>query len=137
VIVGGAACPLSVMEDFDRYGVETRVGWGMTEMSPLGSVNESTAARESTARRVCQAAPQGRAPDLRRRDEDRRRRGQGTALGRRGLRLLKVRGPWICSDYYKLEGGSSAHAEEGWFETGDVATIDPRATWRSRTAPRT
>jgi acyl-CoA synthetase (AMP-forming)/AMP-acid ligase II len=46
VIVGGAACPLSVMEDFDRYGVETRVGWGMTEMSPLGSVNESTAARD-------------------------------------------------------------------------------------------
>jgi fatty-acyl-CoA synthase len=38
---------------------------------------------------------------------------------------LKVRGPWICSSYFKLEG-SDAHAESGWFETGDVATIDPR-----------
>ena len=37
---------------------------------------------------------------------------------------LKVRGPWICSSYFKLEG-SDAHAEQGWFETGDVATIDP------------
>ena len=46
IIVGGAACPLSMMEDFDTYGVESRVGWGMTEMSPLGSVNTSTAARD-------------------------------------------------------------------------------------------
>ena len=38
---------------------------------------------------------------------------------------LKVRGPWICSSYYKLEG-SEAHAEAGWFETGDVATISPQ-----------
>ncbi len=36
---------------------------------------------------------------------------------------LKVRGPWICSSYFKLEG-SSAHEEDGWFETGDVASID-------------
>ena len=46
IIVGGAACPLSIMEDLDTYGVETRVGWGMTEMSPLGSVNTSPASRE-------------------------------------------------------------------------------------------
>ena len=39
ILVGGAACPLSIMQEMDKYGVETRVGWGMTEMSPLGSVN--------------------------------------------------------------------------------------------------
>ena len=39
---------------------------------------------------------------------------------------LKVRGPWICSNYYELDGESDAHAEAGWFETGDVATIDPQ-----------
>ena len=47
IIVGGAACPLSIMEEFDTYGVESRVGWGMTEMSPLGTVNASLGARES------------------------------------------------------------------------------------------
>jgi acyl-CoA synthetase (AMP-forming)/AMP-acid ligase II len=124
VIVGGAACPLSVMEDFDRYGVETRVGWGMTEMSPLGSVNASTADRdqyseEEFARlRVKAGRPvfgvEMKIVD----DEGKELPWDGEAFG-----SLKVRGPWICSQYFKLEGGS-AHEEEGWFETGDVATID-------------
>jgi fatty-acyl-CoA synthase len=39
---------------------------------------------------------------------------------------LQVRGPWICSDYFKLEGSGGAHTEDGWFDTGDVATIDPQ-----------
>jgi fatty-acyl-CoA synthase len=38
---------------------------------------------------------------------------------------LQVRGPWVCSDYFKLDGGAGAHTEDGWFDTGDVATIDP------------
>ncbi|MEM6773420.1 MAG: 3-(methylthio)propionyl-CoA ligase [Pseudomonadota bacterium] len=125
VLVGGAACPLSVMEDFDRYGVETRVGWGMTEMSPLGTVNESTSSRaaydaEAFAKQRLKA---GRAifgvemkiVD----DEGKELPWDGEAFG-----SLKVRGPWICSDYFKLEGDSGAHSENGWFETGDVATID-------------
>lgn len=125
VVVGGAACPLSVMEDFDRYGVETRVGWGMTEMSPLGTVNESTSAREEYGEEVFakQRLKGGRAifgvqmkiVD----DEGKELPWDGEAFG-----SLKVRGPWICSDYYKLDGESDAHAEDGWFETGDVATID-------------
>ncbi|MEM1404596.1 MAG: long-chain-fatty-acid--CoA ligase [Pseudomonadota bacterium] len=127
VIVGGAACPLSVMEDFDTYGVETRLGWGMTEMSPLGSVNESTAKRDSygesafAKQRLKAGLPifgvQMKIVD----DEGKELPWDGEAFG-----SLKVRGPWICSDYYKLEGESSAHTEEGWFETGDVATIDPQ-----------
>lgn len=127
VIVGGAACPLSVMEDFDRYGVETRVGWGMTEMSPLGSVNESTAARADYGEEVFakQRLKAGRPifgvemkiVD----DEGKELPWDGEAFG-----SLKVRGPWICSNYYELEGESGAHAEAGWFETGDVATIDSR-----------
>ena len=127
VIVGGAACPLSVMEDFDRYGVETRVGWGMTEMSPLGSVNESTAARAEYGEEVFakQRLKAGRPifgvemkiVD----DEGKELPWDGEAFG-----SLKVRGPWICSNYYELDGESDAHAEAGWFETGDVATIDPQ-----------
>ncbi|MDH3862037.1 MAG: AMP-binding protein, partial [Gammaproteobacteria bacterium] len=39
---------------------------------------------------------------------------------------LQVRGPWVCSDYFKLEGAAGAHTNDGWFDTGDVATIDPQ-----------
>ena len=127
IIVGGAACPLSVMEDFDKYGVETRVGWGMTEMSPLGTVNTSPASREEyTAEEFARVRLKAGRPifgvemkivD----DQGNEQPWDGQAFG-----SLKVRGPWICSSYFKLEG-SDAHAEPGWFETGDVATIDPDA----------
>ncbi|MBT4521058.1 MAG: long-chain-fatty-acid--CoA ligase [Halieaceae bacterium] len=126
IIVGGAACPLSVMEDFDTYGVESRVGWGMTEMSPLGSTNASYASRDDYAEEAfAKIRLKGGRPifgvDMKIVGDD----GQelpwdGVAFG-----SLKVRGPWICSNYYKLDE-SDAHAEEGWFETGDVATIDPQ-----------
>ena len=127
IIVGGAACPLSVMEDFDKYGVETRVGWGMTEMSPLGTVNTSPSSREDyTDEEFARVRLKAGRPifgvemkivD----DQGKEQPWDGQAFG-----SLKVRGPWICSSYFKLEG-SDAHAEPGWFETGDVATIDPDA----------
>jgi fatty-acyl-CoA synthase len=125
VIVGGAACPLSVMEDFDTYGVETRVGWGMTEMSPLGTVNTSPSSRERYSDeefsriRLKAGRPifgvKMKIVD----DQGNEQPWDGEAFG-----SLKVAGPWICSSYFKLED-SDAHAEAGWFETGDVATIDP------------
>jgi len=125
ILVGGAACPLSIMQEFDKHGVETRVGWGMTEMSPLGSVNAPTpavAAMTGEARDVMRVKA-GRpvfGVDMKiTDDEGRELPWDGKAFG-----SLKVRGPWICSSYFKLEG-SDAHAEPGWFETGDVATIDP------------
>jgi fatty-acyl-CoA synthase len=116
IIVGGAACPLSVMEDFDTFGVDTHVGWGMTEMSPLGSVNSSPSSREdySDGDYAKVRLKAGRVDD-----DGKDLPWDGEAFG-----SLKVRGPWICSSYFKLEG-SDAHEEEGWFETGDVATIDP------------
>jgi fatty-acyl-CoA synthase len=128
IIVGGAACPLSVMEDFDKYGVESRVGWGMTEMSPLGSVNTSTAAREEYGEeRFSKVRLKAGRPifgvDMKIvNDEGQELPWDGVAFG-----SLKVRGPWVCSSYFKHEG-SDAHAEDGWFETGDVATIDPEGS---------
>ena len=124
VIVGGAACPLSIMEDFDKYGVETRVGWGMTEMSPLGSVNSSPADRERYSDeefakvRLKAGRPIFGVEMKIVSDTGAEQPWDGVAFG-----SLKVRGPWICSSYFKLDS-SDAHAEEGWFETGDVATID-------------
>lgn len=126
VIVGGAACPLSIMEGFDSYGVETRVGWGMTEMSPLGSVNECTAARaeyaeDAFAKQRLKAGRPIFGVEMKIVDDD----GKELPWDGEAFGSLKVRGPWICSDYYELGEDSSAHAENGWFETGDVATIDP------------
>ena len=125
-IIGGSACPLSMIEEFrDNHGVTVLHGWGMTEMSPLGVCNRpnsETAKLEGEALRE-QIAKQGRplpGVDLKIVGED------GTELPWDGEQFgsLKVRGPWVCSDYYKLDKPSEAHAEEGWFETGDVATID-------------
>ena len=114
------------MEAFDSYGVESRVGWGMTEMSPLGTVNASANAVDNYDQETFEKlrlkagrtvfGVEMKIVD----DEGKELPWDGVAFG-----SLKVRGPWICSGYYKSEG-SDAHIEPGWFETGDVATIDPQ-----------
>lgn len=126
IIVGGSACPLSIMEDFDEYGVDSSVGWGMTEMSPLGTVNTSYKIRdrltpEEYAKLRLKAGRTIFGVEMKIVDDD------GVELPWDGVAFgsLKVRGPWVCSSYFKLEG-STAHDSDGWFETGDVATIDPQ-----------
>lgn len=123
VIVGGAACPVSIMETFDNYGVYTHVGWGMTEMSPLGSYNprldREALGEEEFARMRVKAGKGIYGVEMKIVDEDNKELPwDGEAFG-----ALKVRGPWICSSYFKLEG-SDAHDADGWFDTGDVSTID-------------
>ncbi|MEZ5501543.1 MAG: long-chain-fatty-acid--CoA ligase [Halioglobus sp.] len=126
IVVGGAACPLSIMEDFEQYGVECRVGWGMTEMSPLGTINASASSRENfSPQAFAKVRLKGGRPifgvEMKIVDE------AGHDLPWDGVAFgsLLVRGPWVCSSYFKLEG-ADAHARDGWFETGDVATIDPQ-----------
>jgi acyl-CoA synthetase (AMP-forming)/AMP-acid ligase II len=126
VIVGGAACPLSVMEGFDKYDVATLVGWGMTEMSPLGTVNTSPWSRQDySAEEFAKIRLKAGRPifgvEMKIVDDE----GNELPWDGKAFGSLKVRGPWICSNYFKLDG-SDAHEEEGWFETGDVATIDPQ-----------
>lgn len=126
VVVGGSACPLSVMEEFDTYGVDTRHAWGMTEMSPLGTSNSSGARRNQydaetfASMRTNVGQPIFGVEVKITGDDNNELPWDGVAFG-----ALKVRGPWICSSYFKLDG-SSAHEEDGWFETGDVASIDAR-----------
>ena len=123
LVVGGAACPRSMMVDFEtRYGIEVCHAWGMTEMSPLGSVNAPTAATASldAEDRLAQRLTQGRAPygvEMRLVNDD------GNELARDGKAVgrLQVRGPWVAERYYR--SGESA-LEDGWFDTGDVASID-------------
>ncbi len=126
VIVGGAACPLSIMEEFeDSHGVYTYAAWGMTELSPLGTYNKLKHAREhySDEEYAKQRLRAGRAIygiEMKIVDDDNKELAwDGVAFG-----ALKVRGPWVAGSYFKLEQ-SDAHDSDGWFDTGDVATIDP------------
>ena len=127
-IIGGAAVPESMIREFDeKHGVVVCQGWGMTEMSPLGTANSLKVGMESLPAdekyKLQTKAGRGiygcelRIVD----DEGRELPWDGVAYG-----ALQVKGPWICSDYFKLEGSAGAHTEDGWFDTGDVATIDPQ-----------
>jgi len=125
-VVGGAACPASIMDEFrEKHGVTTHHAWGMTELNPLGTLNSPTAEWSGLddGQQAEQRAKQGRAIcgiELKIVDEENQQQPwDGQAFG-----ALKVRGPWVCSGYYKPEGESEAHQEDGWFDTGDVATID-------------
>ena len=126
-IVGGAAVPRSMIKEFrDDHGVEVRQGWGMTEMSPLGVTNTVKAGMDylTDDEQLDLAAKAGRGIfgcELRIvNDEGEELPWDGEAYG-----SLQVRGPWVCSDYFKLNGSAGAHTDDGWFDTGDVATIDP------------
>ena len=126
-IIGGAAVPESMIREFqDVHDVIVHQGWGMTEMSPLGTLNSPKAGMESLTddESVAIAVKAGRGIfgcELRIVDDDSNELPwDGVAYG-----ALQVRGPWVCSDYFKLEGTGGSHMEDGWFDTGDVATIDP------------
>jgi len=123
-VIGGSACPPAMMELFEqKYGVQVLHAWGMTEMSPLGTVctlkNQHLALPPGERRAV--QAKQGRAVfgvDMKIVDaEGRELPRDGKASGE-----LLVRGPWILSSYFKGEGGDPL--VDGWFPTGDVSTID-------------
>ena len=129
VVIGGSACPPAMIKTFqDEYGVQVLHAWGMTEMSPLGTVctlKAKHASMDAPARDAVQVRA-GRAiygVDMKIVDaEGKELPWDGQAFGD-----LLVRGPWICKSYFKGEGGDPLHADErgrNWFPTGDVATID-------------
>ena len=126
VVIGGSACPRAITKAFEEiYDVRVRHAWGMTEMSPLGSV---CATRPEVAELQGEALldlqeKQGFAPfgvemkitD----DEGKERPWDGKTFGR-----LKVRGPAVARTYFKEED-TPILDEDGFFDTGDVAHIDP------------
>lgn len=128
-VIGGSACPPAMIHAFqDEFGVSVLHAWGMTEMSPLGTLctlkNKHQALPRDEQMKVLQK--QGRAiygVDMKIVDSS------GAELPWDGKTYgdLLVKGPWIVADYYKSEGGSPLIADaqgRGWFPTGDVATID-------------
>ena len=126
VVIGGSAVPESLVRTFrDDYGVDVTHAWGMTETSPLGtlSVPSPEVAALSAEQQLQYKLKQGRPPagvELKLTDDaGKRLEHDGTTFGR-----LKVRGAAIVGEYFKAEGGDILDAE-GFFDTGDVATIDP------------
>ena len=125
VVIGGSACPRAMIQKFqDVYGVEVCHAWGMTEMSPLGtlgSLKPDYADLTGEAKLDIQVK-QGHAPfgvDMKIvDDEDRDLPHDGKTFGR-----LKVRGPSVARGYFKEP--ASIVDEDGFFDTGDVATLDP------------
>jgi fatty-acyl-CoA synthase len=126
IMTGGSAAPPLLIEAFrDELGVTVEHGWGMTELSPVGTYN---AAKPPQTGLTGQAAvqhmlKQGRVLsgiDMKIVD------GSGRELPWDGKQFgdLMVRGPWVCSAYFGDPPGSACDAD-GWFATGDVATIDP------------
>ena len=126
VVIGGSAAPKSMIKTFEEdYDVQVIHAWGMTETSPLGTTGnlKPKHAALAYAEKLEVKAKQGRAiygVDLKIVD------GIGRELPRDGKAFghLMVRGPWIASGYMKGEGGKVID-QEGWFDTGDVATLDP------------
>jgi len=123
-IVGGSACPPSMIAKFrDDYNVEVLHAWGMTELSPLGSVNSlknkhlDLSADEQNEMRINQGRPIF-GIELGVFDEDANQLpNDGESQGD-----LYCRGPWVISEYFSGEGGDPL--VDGWFPTGDVATMD-------------
>jgi 3-(methylthio)propionyl---CoA ligase len=134
VACGGSAVPISMIRTFaERYGVELIHGWGMTEMSPVGSISipKPKQIAEGPETEYAIRARQGRplygvefkivGPDGKRLPED------GIASGE-----LLVRGPWVVGAYYRDDAATEAALDaEGWFRTGDVVTIDAEGWFRT------
>jgi fatty-acyl-CoA synthase len=120
-IVGGSACPPALMEAYDRLGITLLHAWGMTEMSPLGTVARAPADvddaeamryRLSQGRFVGLVEPRVVGPD-----------GSVLPWDDTSDGELEVRGPWIAGSYYGVEDPAKFH--DGWLRTGDVGHISP------------
>jgi fatty-acyl-CoA synthase len=130
VMIGGSACPPSMIETFEKkYEVEVMHAWGMTELSPVGTIGSFKSGMEDLpwAEQLKIKSKQGRAMytvEMKITDDD------GKDLPHDGKRFghLMVRGPAISKSYFKGEGGRYGTAsildDGGWFDTGDIATLD-------------
>jgi acyl-CoA synthetase (AMP-forming)/AMP-acid ligase II len=128
-VIGGSACPPAMIRAFqDQYGVDVIHAWGMTEMSPLGTLsrlqNKHLALPEAERQKILEK--QGHVifgVDMKIVDgNDAELPWDGRTYGD-----LMVRGPWVIKEYFRGEGGDPLRYDSegrGWFPTGDVATID-------------
>ncbi len=128
-VIGGSACPPAMIRTFrDEYGVEVIHAWGMTEMSPLGTLcklqNKHVGQSEAAQHKILEK--QGHVifgVDMKIVDDE----GAELPWDGKTFGNLLVRGPWVIREYFRGEGGDPLKYDadgRGWFPTGDVATID-------------
>ena len=126
MIVGGAAAPQFMIETYEKkYGLQITHAWGMTEMTPLGTVARLKSYQKDLpeAERFAIRAKQGTpnmGVEIRAVDEN----GREAPWDGKTFGELQVRGPWIIRSYYNDERSPQSFMD-GWFRTGDVVTIDP------------
>jgi fatty-acyl-CoA synthase len=125
MVIGGSAAPKGVIEAFEkRHGIDVVHAWGMTEMSPIGTVaNLPTVVQELPEdERLEYRAKQGNPVpfvEIRARGDEGFVPWDGESLGE-----LEVRGPWVAKRYYNAPEGDDKFTDDGWFSTGDIVTID-------------
>lgn len=117
VVIGGSAAPPVMITRFQNLGIEARHAWGMTETSPVGLSGALLPKHDALSddARLAMRAKQGR--PLFGMEVRVKREGQN-AFG-----AMQVRGPWVTAGYYSTDPGPS-HTPDGWFDTGDVVTMD-------------
>ncbi|WP_049996079.1 long-chain fatty acid--CoA ligase [Halococcus sediminicola] len=126
VIIGGSAAPESVIRRFDEHGVDVLHAWGMTEMSPIGSVARLKDGMDEwdDADRYQKRAKQGlMVPGLEFKvidEDDEEIVWDGEEFGE-----LWVRGPWVTTEYFERPEANEEDFEDGWLKTGDVVSVDP------------
>jgi fatty-acyl-CoA synthase len=125
MIVGGAAAPRSMIEGFEkRHRLQVIHAWGMTEMTPLGTVSrlkphlEKAPEEEKLRMRATQGLPVPLV-DTRVIGEDGETPRDGKSMGE-----LQVRGPWIARSYFQNPAEADKFTMDGWFRTGDIVTVD-------------
>jgi fatty-acyl-CoA synthase len=123
--IGGSAAPKAVIKAFEeRHGLKVVHAWGMTEMSPIGTVANLTSEMEQLPEdeQLEYRAKQGYPVPF---VEVRARGDEGfVPWDDRSMGELEVRGPWVASSYYEAPEGDEKFTDDGWFKTGDIVTID-------------
>ncbi len=126
MVVGGSAAPEAMIRKFDAFDLRVIHAWGMTEMTPLGTLSHVGSELQNAPldEQYAYRASQGRAApfvELRARGDNGLVAWDGKSMGE-----LEVRGPWIAAAYYNSPESVNSFTEDGWFRTGDIVTIDQR-----------
>ena len=126
IVIGGAAAPEALVRGLEeRHGIRTLTSWGMTEIAPVGTLGTLTPEGEALpppqrdALRMKAGVP-GALLELRVRNAQGEVAWDGTSMGE-----LEVRGAYVASAYYRPDEEGDRFTADGWFLTGDIATIDP------------
>jgi len=125
LLIGGSACPEAMLRAFDELGISVCHAWGMTEMSPVGTLGTLKPRMDQSDKdtQYKYRAKQGMAlpfVEMRVFGDEGEIPWDGKTMGE-----LQVRGPWVAATYYNPDGKVTSWTDDGWFRTGDVVNIDP------------